>query len=284
MAKYRELVSFDEKNFFDIVIDNGRLIMNPTRDDLKGASPRYYNLTNVCPVCRKEWKRGDISELTEKNILYSGNALRETCENGKKIEKWVCHRHGNNHYQKYDPDSVNSIVKSMRDHRTGTLHNPAIILGDNCEKLTDKIFGTKRLSVIYDNYGNLPLDHTPILKGISIEIRGKLVDLSGMVLQTAGRRYNSRNGAWNFASLEGEWYKEFDVMIFWCISEDGSCVDRGYMIAKKEIYNPETKEGIKGINIYKNPNPSRGSYYERYRITDEEFLKRSDEKWKKIIK
>jgi len=35
-------------------------------------------------------------------MLYPGNVLHDTDENGKKTDEWVCHGHGHGFYQKYD--------------------------------------------------------------------------------------------------------------------------------------------------------------------------------------
>lgn len=52
MAKYKISVSIDEKNFFWIVVDNGKLIKNPSEGDLKNAMLKSYNKTNICTKCR----------------------------------------------------------------------------------------------------------------------------------------------------------------------------------------------------------------------------------------
>ncbi len=43
--------------------------------------------------------------------------------------------------------------------------------------------------------------------------------------------------------MEGEWGKDFDFEILWCVSEDGLNIDRGYMIPKDRIYNLDIKKG-----------------------------------------
>lgn len=87
MTKYRICISKDEVNFFWIVVDNSkRLIMNPTDEDLKETKIKYYDTTNICPICRKE--NSCNSELTEKSILYTGNACHI-----KNTGQVVCFRH-----------------------------------------------------------------------------------------------------------------------------------------------------------------------------------------------
>jgi len=156
-------------------------------------------------------------------------------------------------------------------------------LGDNCEMLTDKLFGTKRLSDKYDKYSMLPLDHSPISEKVSIMVGDKLVDLSGKILQTTGKIYDSINGYWLFGNLKREWNKEFDVEILWCISEDRLDIERGYIIPQKRIYDPDTHTKILGIAIVKNLTFRGCGWYEQYRITDEKFIKKANKIWKEII-
>lgn len=287
MVNVRIYVSFDEQNFFWVVYNryDRKLIMNPTKDDLKGTKLKKYNPTNICPICREEWRRGEIHELTEKNILYPYNVRYNINKEGRDTDERICSRHWHRNYQRYNPSSDNNIRKQMRDRRIGNLNDPDSTFGDNCEELTAKLFGVKRLSVEYDNY-ELSLDHTPIPKETLVEIGGELVDLSGQLPQTKGRHYDSNYGGWSFTNLEREWYKDFDIEVLWCVSDDDSCIERGYIIIKKEIYNQETKEGITSIGIYKNPTDSYGdpkiSWYEKYRITDEKLIKKASNIWKEL--
>lgn len=280
MYRYRESVSFDCKNFFDILIDNGKLIMNPDEENLKDTMFKRYNLTNICPICRDELKAGNMSELTERSILYPKNALRRIDENGKKTTEWVCKRHHAILYQRYDTLSNNNIIKSMTDRRTGNLKDRGNIFADNCQELTCRMFGVEDLNKKNDKYNN-PFDHTPIPKGTSIMIEDKLVDLSGKIPQTKGGRYNC--GSYGFGNLESEWNKEFDIEILWCVSKDGLTVEREYIIPKKNIYDPDMKKGIKSITIYKNSEIPASGWYTRYRINDEKELRRANIFWMQII-
>lgn len=54
MSKHRISVSIDGKNFFWIVVDNGKFIRNPTKEDRMGTKLKCYNKTNICSICRKE--------------------------------------------------------------------------------------------------------------------------------------------------------------------------------------------------------------------------------------
>lgn len=173
-TKNRIHVSFDGINFFWTVYEstNGKLIMNPTKDDLYETKLKTYNSTNVCSICREEWEK-EGNELTDKSILRPKNARRFDIGN---IEIWVCESHSGRYRQKL-PNSQNNIKKSLADCRTGNSTDHTKILGNNCEKLTEKWLGAGRLSAKYDNYSNLPLDHDPVPNGVTVEIGRKLVDV-----------------------------------------------------------------------------------------------------------
>lgn len=107
MTKYRISVSFDEKNYFWIVVDNGIFIRSPTKEDLAGTKIKSYNKTNICPRCREDKERYG-NELMDKSILYPKNARQFDI---KDENVWICERHSgrqrNNH---------NSINKSVQKH------------------------------------------------------------------------------------------------------------------------------------------------------------------------
>lgn len=249
---------------------------------------------------RKEFNmaEGKSKQRTEDNCIicdkdlnsipaYSWYHPLKQYVNNEWTGHWLCHDCWYETNYKLRPDTKDKIIKSMRDRRIGTLSDPGNILGDNCEKLTSKVFGVKRLSEEYDKYSCLSNDHSHIPEGVHIEVGGKLCDLSGKIPQTTGRRLDSY-GTWDFGVLEREWNKDFDIEILWCISEDGTSVDRGYITLKKDIYDPNTITGWKRFKIVKNPTNSQGNpiiirWYEERRITDKELLKRANEKWDEII-
>jgi len=283
MSKYRILVSIDEKNFFWIVVDNGKLIKNPTKDDLKGTKLKSYNSTNICPACKKDY---DIEgkELTDKSILYPKNACHETDKNGEKTDEWVCIRHGLAHYNRYSPNGIHKMKKSLRDRRIGNLKYDRHIFGDDCELLTEKCLGAKRLNIQHDDF-ELPLDHAPISKHISIIIDGKLVDLYGKILQTKGSRLNVKKylsvnkniteyEIWS-TYVGNEHTKEFDFLIFYCASKDGDMIERIYIFPKFEILN------ITRIGIHKN---AVYGWYEKYRIIDGDIIRLINKIWQDIRK
>lgn len=90
-----------------------------------------------------------------------------------------------------------------------------------------------------------------------------------------GKRYNKYNRANTCDSnLKKEHKKNFDVLICYCASKDGKIIERIYIFPKEEIVKRSS------IAIYKNP--SKGSWYEKYRVKDENTLKRVNELFKKI--
>lgn len=278
MTKYKVYISIDEKEYFWVTVENGKVInRNATREELDKITtkPKFYNKTNICPTCRKD------NNITDKSILYPKNACHDISEYGKKMNRYVCVRHYGMNYGRYVPNSRNNIIKSLRDRRTGSLKDEGNILGDNCEDLTEKWLGAKRLATKYDKYSTLPLDHDPIQKHILIMIGNKLVDLYGKVPQTKGRHYDPTYGFWS-ARIVKEYNKKFDILILYCVSEDRKVVERIYIFPKEDIIT------ISGVTICKNPTDCAGDsiigMYEKYRIIDQEELKKVNNIWKEIIK
>ncbi len=113
----------------------------------------------------------------------------------------------------------------------------------------------------------VPIDHSP--------------DPELGIIQTKGRLYDLRRGAWRFGYFEREWDKTFDHEICYCTNEDGTLIERIYIFPKEEIIKG------KSIDIIKNPTDAWGNsitpWYEEYRIKDGEVIKKVNEIWKKII-
>lgn len=231
-----------------------------------------------CIICNK-----DLNSIP----TTSWNHPMKQYINNEWTKHWLCNDCWYETDYKLRSDTKAKIIKYMRDRRLGTLKDLGNILGDNCEELTKELFGVKRLSTELDKYSRLPNDHSPIPEGVSIEIAGKLIDLSGKVPQTTGRCLDDY-GTWDFGNLKREWNKDFDIEVCWCISKDRLSVERGYIFMKKDIYNSETKEGVNRIHITKNPTDAYGNSvipaYEPRAISDNALLNRANEKWKDIIK
>jgi len=269
-------VIMNEKNSFWIITENGKIIRkNPTKEEMKMARLVSYSDTNVCPICRQEYERGDISELADKCILYPRNVDHETDKNGKKIGGWICRKHGRKSYQRYSPNSQNNVLRSVADIRTGNLIDYTKLLCNSCEELTEKWLGAERLSIKYDRYSRIPLDHGPITKHISILIGCELIDLYGKVPQTKGKCYSPKYG-WSGGSEKGE---NFDVLILYCLSVDGKKIERIYIFPKDSAK--------RSIGIILNPTDSHGnrkiSIYDNYRVTDEEEIIRVNNIYRNII-
>jgi len=267
MSKYKISVSLDEKNFFWIVVDRQKFIRNPSEEDLKdaknylnGKSPIFYNKTNICPRCREEYER-DGKKLTDNSILYPGNEKREMNKVGGWTGKWVC----SSCHEKYDPNSVRNIIKSLRDRRMGSLDpNSSVAKGDNSQELACELYGWKDLNKENDNYAI----------GTPIDCYDPKTELYH---QVQGRYYNSRNGQWPFGYHEREREKIYEDMICFCYSKDGKIIERIYIFPKKEIMR------ITGITICKIRHSSQYPWYEQYRVTDEDKLKKANEIWIEIL-
>lgn len=159
--------------------------------------------------------------MTDKSILYPGNVLHDTDKNGKKVNEWVCSIHGLKHRNKYNPNGNYNLKKLLGNRRTHNQHpDDRNAFGDDCQECTCLWLGTNDLNKKNDNYTiGTPVDHSPI-KNISIEIGGKLINLYGKIPQTKGRYYDAIYRRWDVSRLENELYKDFDILIFYCINRD----------------------------------------------------------------
>lgn len=264
MAKYKIFVTIDEQNKFWIVVNNGKFIRNPTEEDIKGTKVLYYNQTNICPICRKEYKI-DGKKLTNKSILYPKNARHDTDKDGNKTEEYACYRHGNGNYERYAPNSQHNIQKALRNRRTGNVGpktNQA--KGDRGEELLCQWKGYTNLNKKFDKYTRNPIDC--------------FNDKTGEYYQVKVAYYDSINRRWgqNFLGIEFG----FRSLFLFCISEDGQTVERGYDIPEKEVIN------VTGITITKYAKSGllyENEQHEKNRITDEKELKKINEIWKNIL-
>ena len=260
MSKYRTSVSIDEEHFFWVVVDQGKFVRNPTKEDLIETKLRYYNPTNICPKCREE------NRITDNSILRSGNAKRECNEKGDWSGRWLCERHNSIRRQKL-PDSRHNLLKSLANRRTGNLKDPSAIFGDNILKLACILYEWEDLNEKYDNY-EVPIDCYDPKTGFYYQVRGK--------------RYYFESRFWSFGNFEREWKKKYRTMICFCISEDGQTVERIY----KFPFEEEIKEKRKGVGIVKYDSTGQlynCGWYERYREINKDELKRANKIWKGII-
>lgn len=265
--------SIGEKPRWVIVDESGNIInKNPSKEELigleiekrknkPGTKPYRngkYNDTNICPRCREE------NRITETSLLYPGNACREKDKDGKGIGEWICANHWRKHWQRYDLNSTNNLIKLMADCRTGNRDpDDESTKGDRTIDLACELYGYVDLNKKYDNYTTEIDCQDPVTK---------------MLYQIRGKIYSSKYGVWVIGTLEGEWRKDYEDMIFFCFSNDRKIVERIYRIPFKD----EIKKKRKGAVIYKNP--SRGvQWYEQYRVKDEDEINKANEIWQKIL-
>ena len=134
------------------------------------------------------------------------------------------------------------------------------------QKLASRSYGWEDLNEKYDN-NRTPIDcYDPKM---------------GLYHQVQGRHYNSIDKKWAFTEFEREREKIFEDMICFCFSKDGKIVERIYKFPLKEIMERT------GAVIYKNPTDWVGdpkiTWYEKYRVKNEDELKKTNEIWIQIL-
>lgn len=184
-----------------------------------------YNETNTCDRCGKYI------------LLGPGNPRREYNTDGSLTGKWLCGECG-----------TNDLQKKLADSRTGNL-NPysSKAKGDILEEVTCKVHGVKNLN-IEDNNFTSSLDHSR--------------DPKYGILQTKGAIYDPNRKSWH-NRVNNEHGKDFDNIIFYCISRNMKNIDRIYIIPWEEIYIRKNIEIIE--------EPSKGGWYEEYRIDEKPY-------------
>lgn len=264
MTKYRISVSIDGENFFWIVVDNEKFIRNPTKEDLMGTKLKSYNNTNICPRCREGYER-EGCKLTDKSILYPKNALRERDIVGN--ETCVCKKC-------YSRDDYIERFK-VGHRRTGNLDpssNQA--KGDNSQELACILYGWVDLNKKNDNH-NSPIDCYDPKTGLYHQVRGKSLRVINRYITVEGEEIYYEG--WMLGGLEIEWgKKKYEGMVCFCFSEDWEIIERIYRPLWEEIMR------VKGITVYKNPIYVI-PWYEKYRVTDEDELKKANDIWAQIL-
>lgn len=224
---------------------------------------KVYNNTNTCDRCRKDGE----------NRLRSHNAYREINEIGYWTGKWLCKScYSKERYVKGETNS--NIQQSLGSRRMGCQNpNSNNAIGDKFQELT--CIWRSRVSTIKvedlnkknDNYRS-PIDHSP--------------DSELGIIDTQGRSYDRIDRMWHITRLERYHNKKVDNIVCYCANEDCTLIKRIYIFPKKEI------EKRTSIGIYKNPTDSHGypktSWYDKYRVVDEETIKEVNDIWKEIIK
>lgn len=241
----------------------------------------YYNRTNTCDAVDKDGNKCE-------NKLSPKKAFREYDKGGKWTGNWLCIVHYGIQDRKR-PDHTNNLLKSVANIRTNNQNkNHSGTKADNTQRLTCTWLGPKDLNIVHDTY-NYPIDHSPIPNDTKVSIGHNLVDLSGKIPQTKCRRYDSYYQKWKY-NVEGERLKDVDIIICYCLSEDGSIIERIYIFPIEEIYERTA------VSIYKYCkngfcyHNSKGElyisgWYEKYRVTNEEEIKIINKIWvDKILK
>lgn len=221
---------------------------------MAGLWDKHYNETNSCDRCGKSFEE-----------LGWGHPLKEYDEKGEWTKKWDCPTC----QSKYDPNSYGNTIRSVRNCRTHNQNpNFSQTKGDKSQELACGMYGWEDLNKKNDNY-----------------TRGTPIDCydpkTGLFHQVRGRWYDSINRCWQFVHLERERFKEYEDMVCYCISKDGKRIERIYKIPLWKITER------KSIGIYKydiRRIPYEDGWYEQYRVTDEEELKKANEIYQKISK
>jgi len=168
------------------------------------------------------------------NKLYAKNACREYNEKRDWTGKWLC----TNCY-KYE------YAKNRADFRNNNLDpNSTVGKGYTFEQITCIARYLKNLNIESGNFHS-PIDHS--------------VDAELGIIQSKGAIYDYINDQWSFNVLN-EQHKKFDHLICHCMDENMQNVERVYIFPKKEIMKRAS------IGIIKNP--SRGTWYEKYRVDE----------------
>ncbi len=221
--------------------------------DMVGLLKKRYNDTNTCDRCGKSLENEKPAREYDKERHWTG--------------KWDCA----NCREKYDPNSTTNTIRSMTNCRTGYPNSECPTAeGDRNVGLICELYGYIDLNKKYDKY-NTDIDCQDPKTGLFYEVKGRL--------------YNTTYRRWDFSSLERYWYKNYECMILICKNKDGNSIERIYIIPFKEIYNSDTGKCRTIISIYKNPTDNNSnpktSWYDEYRITNEETIKKSNNILKK---
>lgn len=264
MKEYKSYRIINGKAIWVVVNENGDIIdKNPDKEKLayikvsKLKGPGYsksgiYNETNTCGICGINFNNAP------------GNPCRDRDKTGIPTGKWLCNNCRNKDFQKNDPNSQHNVIKSLADRRTCNQDpNSSNAKGDLYQRLTVKWKGVEDLNVLSNNYIS-PIDHSP--------------DKEGKIYQTKGKIYDSVNKYWHIsvinehnAIIKGF---EFTHLIVYCVSKDGRIIERIYIFPIEEVIKRTS------ITIYKNP--SKGFWYEKYRVKDKDILKIVNDLWKEI--
>ncbi len=240
MTKYRISVSFDKENFFWVVVDQGRFIRNPTKEDLIGTKLKSYNKTNICDRCREQ------NNITDKSILYPGSVCIEKDKDGNIIG-CDCR----NCWGKYDPNSTNNKKKLETDCRNKNLDpNSSPGIGYIAATLVKKKLGIDDCFDITDNFCYRKYDMIEHKDREKIDSKG-----SSLIIPICGKPYH-----------EFGIHKNKKADFFFCIGFDK---ERKHILAIFIIQNDEYVGELEAINISYNGN----SKWNKFKESEEEVKK-----------
>lgn len=234
-----------------------------TKKRLKRPANGIYSDTNLCTMIKDNGKLCGMP-------LIPGNAYQEHDESGNETGRWICIRCHITEYNKYHYRRRDSL-RNVGGRITGNQDpNSSVAKGDLFQKLANKSKNLVCLNEINDNH-HWHIDSMCPMTKLNYQIKGRL--------------YDSKNRNWtaNFKNEHNAIKKGFKFykLIFYCASQDGKTIERIYEFPEEYVKN------TKGIGIIKNPTDSSGkniiSIYAKYRITDEEELKRINDIWRYII-
>lgn len=163
----------------------------------------------------------------------------------------------------------------MRNHRTGTLNpNCSTEKGDLFQELTctwrSSISNVpvEDLNKKFDSY-RCPIDHS--------------YDSELGYIQTKGKLYDSYNKYWaiKFDNEQNTIMRgfKFDCVICYCTNNDGKIIERIYIFPIDEIID---RSGVTIVKYSRRKLYTLG-WYEKYRIKDENTIKKINEIWQKIV-
>ena len=256
--KYKSYRLVEGKPRWVIVDGYGKIInKEPNKEELRCTEEEKYIKKYGSRVNRRYSDTNTCSKIKEDgticgNMLVLGGACQERDEKEKLTGRWICAKC----YKKEYVDDR----KYIADRRTGNQNsNSPNAKGDKAEKLTCLWQNVENLNVKNDNH-RFPIDHSrhPILG----------------VLQTKSKWYDPVNRWWA-VKWKNEWNKEFDNLIFYCVSKDGKYIERIYIFP---ICIVVERTGVV-IDKYIKYIP----WYEQYRVKDENTLKHVNDLWGQII-
>ena len=150
----------------------------------------------------------------------------------------------------YDKGRPNTRkAKMCADFRNNNLDpNSPAGKGYISQKVTCRTRGVEDLNIINDSFRS-PIDHSR--------------DPELGIVQSKSALFNRLEGYWHNNTVN-EHNKEFDYLIFYCISEDGKIIERVCIFPKHEIIKSSS------ITIYKDR--LRGNHwYEKYRVNEKPY-------------